>query len=48
MQSERKLAAAQDQPVDAMIPPDIRHDRQPRAFGLFEKDPADPLGCLFL
>jgi hypothetical protein len=44
MQNERKLAAAQDQPADAMIPPDIRHDRKPRAVGLFEKDPVDPLG----
>jgi hypothetical protein len=44
MQSERKLAAAQGQTADAMTPPDIRHDRKPRAFGLFEKDPADPLG----
>jgi len=30
MQNEQKLAAAQDQPVDAMIPPEIRHDRQQR------------------
>jgi hypothetical protein len=44
MQNEMKLAAAQGQPADAMIPPDIRHDRKPRAFGLFEKDPVDPLG----
>jgi hypothetical protein len=44
MQSERKIAAAQDQPADAMTPPEIRHDRKPRAFGLFEKDPVDPFG----
>jgi hypothetical protein len=44
MQSERKLAAAQDQPADEMTPPEIRHDRKPRALGLFEKDPVDPLG----
>jgi hypothetical protein len=44
MQSERKLAAAQDQPADAMITPDIRRGRKPRALGLFEKDPVDPFG----
>jgi hypothetical protein len=44
MQSERKRAAAQNQPAEAMTPPEIRHDRQPRACDLFKKDPADPLG----
>jgi len=27
-----------------MIPPEVHHDRKLRAFGLFEKDPADPFG----
>jgi len=44
MQSERQIAAAQGQTADAMTPPDIRHDRKPRSFDLFEKDPVDPFG----
>jgi len=44
MQSEKKLAAARDQPFEAMIPPEIRHDRPPRSFDLFEKDPVVPFG----